>query len=194
MTIKRNLLKNALTSAWETCIKKDYPTRCINSEHALQAYFFSRLKEALDSKPRQIFVEPRFSIPTEGNRKLHYIPDLIVCDTRQIIAVVELKYQPRSNPSFQKDFKTLVTVATTAREQHLTFINKRYRGEGDPAPYPLATDVVFVWAGVHKKALARADAHEKMTGIWKESVPDALANQLLVLHAHTARGALAKID
>lgn len=195
MSTKRVKLKKCIADAWNECIKEDYPSQCINSEHALQAYFFARLKAQIDcifsEEVRRIFIEPRLNIGDgKKDSKNVYFPDLMICSKTKIIAVIELKYQPRVDPTFMKDMETLAKIATTGREDGLTFMNLRYAGEGEPPKYEMSSDILFVWAGVHRKTTSNEEMGER----WQKHVVQPLGNHFLALHAHTTKGDAATTD
>jgi len=99
-----------------------------------------------------LFIEPTMKISVQrpdGCEKVHIkFPDIVVCNTRQVIGVVELKYQPRARPTWRKDIGTYDWI-----ERHrdkISVSNVRFQGvEADKHRYALAKDVLFVWAGVH---------------------------------------------
>lgn len=112
-----------------------------------------------------------------GPAKAIRYPDLVICNTRKVIGIVELKYQPRARPSWQKDVSTFHWIAEHSRS--ITISNRRFRGiESDSRVYPLSTDMIYVWAGVHAACDLRLEDH----------VAPELASQLLELHAETSRG------
>jgi len=143
---RRWLLESQIAQAWHDCISKDYSIQRINSERSLQASFWSRLN-ALLSKNRRMFIEPCMTIKTNGHvRKI--FPDLVICNTREVIGIVELKYMPRATPNYKKDINSLSIIAK--HREHITISNERYRGQAvDKKIYTLSKSILFVWAGVH---------------------------------------------
>src|SRR5512139_4141744 len=122
---QRFLLKATIIDAWRSCITDDYCRQRINSERSLQASLWARLNERL-SAHRRMFIEPHVAVRTE-NGTVSLLPDLVICNSRQVIGVIELKYQPRTTPSYAKDINSLATLAT--HREGITFQNERYRGE-----------------------------------------------------------------
>ena len=55
-----------------------------------------------DRVNRRMFIEPKLLV-TVG--RLGFTSDILVCNTRSIIGVIEIKYQPNSRPNFLKDFQ-----------------------------------------------------------------------------------------
>ena len=144
----RRLLRKHISSAWQTTIDTYYNERLINSERGLQVYLCAVLLQQFskDGVQRRIFVEPRIS---RRDAPGSVYPDIVICNTRQIIGVIELKYLPRSRPIYRKDLQSLAFVASNAGGIILS--NNRYRGiEIKNHPYMLATDAVFCWGGVYK--------------------------------------------
>jgi hypothetical protein len=89
------------------------------------------------------------TIQTQNGKKKIY-PDIVVCNTKQVISVIELKYLPRTNPSYKKDIKKLALIAKNRKQ--ITIANVRFRGtEKDSRQYTLSNSILFVWAGIHKK-------------------------------------------
>jgi hypothetical protein len=77
------------------------------------------------------------------------MPDLVVCNTRYVIVVIELKYTPKVGPRYRKDINSLACIA---RDRHIISIaNARFRGSvRDSRQYTPGRHVLFVWAGVHR--------------------------------------------
>ena len=100
--VKRRLLKAQILEAWSECITGDYARQRINSERSLQASLWSELNDRLDERTRRMFIEPRLSCETEKSPRrdntVRY-PDLVVCNTRSVIGIIELKYRPRAKPA-----------------------------------------------------------------------------------------------
>jgi hypothetical protein len=95
-------------------------------------------------KIRRLFIEPSLCA-TGTQRKL---PDILICDSRSVIGVVELKYTPRGIPKTTKDLNTL--AFTIEHRKSLTIANERFRGPTrDPKSYFLAEDAVLCWAGIY---------------------------------------------
>ncbi|MBN4078549.1 hypothetical protein JYT96_00920 [Gammaproteobacteria bacterium AH-315-C21] len=142
---KRSLIKLQIIQAWTDCINIDYCSQRVNSERSLQASFWSHLNQAI-SKNRRLFIEPGISIKTnEGHKKI--IPDIVVCNTKEVISVIELKYLPRAQPKYKKDVESLSLIAENRCQ--LEIANNRFRGvEKDAIKYSLSKNILFVWAGV----------------------------------------------
>lgn len=145
----RRPLFHQLLKAWESAIDEDYCNQRINSERSLQASFWSQLNQVLPARTRRMFIEPRVVFATDQPQSLCY-PDIAICNTREVIAVVEIKYQPRTRPSYDGDLQKLRLMAE--RRAELQISNARFRGPVvDARQYPFSKNVLFVWAGVHRK-------------------------------------------
>ena len=143
---QRNLLKNQIIHAWNDCITEDYYSQRINSERSLQASFWSHLNKLL-SKNRRLFIEPGMSI-TVNNQLKRMVPDIVVCNTKEVISVIELKYIPRGQPKYKKDIENLSLISENRGQ--IAISNVRFRGEKkDSHIYTLSKNILFVWAGVH---------------------------------------------
>jgi len=142
----RSHLKNQIIFAWQQVIEGDYRNQRVNSERSLQASFWSHLNQALPTN-RRLFIEPvmRFE---HGSVTKTVIPDIVVCNTREVISIIELKYLPRARPRFEKDIKNLALIAKN--RYGISIANERFRGkEKDGKTYALSRNILFTWAGVH---------------------------------------------
>ena len=185
---QRALIKKQIIQAWNESINEDYCNQRINSERSLQALFWSRLNCIL-SENRRLFIEPTITITTDsGNKKV--IPDIVVCNTKEVIAVIELKYSPRAKPKFQKDIESLCSIARN-REQ-IIISNERFRGiEKDGKKYALSNNILFVWAGIHAKEMPETNelylsAHEILNGCYLQLHAITEVNSAPTLRIHHA--------
>lgn len=144
---RRTVLRAQLARAWRNTITGAYTSHLINSERGLQVHFCVALLEEFRRSrlPRRLFIEPTILFRDSVRRS----PDLLICNTTQIIGVVEFKYTPRAIPSFRKDLDTLTCVHGATGV--VTIANERFRGEGKPRRYTVAADAVFCWAGVYSR-------------------------------------------
>lgn len=171
---RRLLLRRQLYSAWKATIEGNYRAQEINSERGLQVFFCSALlsgfKEA--GLRRRLFVEPRLIAGSDGSGPQ---PDVLICNSKNVIGVVELKYLPRAAPKIEKDLETLAWVASHGGELRIS--NDRYLGSNRPEKvYSLASDAVLCWAGVHRG----------LNGTLSEHVAENVYPYFLELHAVTA--------
>ena len=172
---RRSLLRSHLMKAWRKTIEREYNSQLINSEHGLQVYFCAELLRLFKKSRvnRRIFVEPRVS----SRAGKHRHPDIVICNTKYIIGVVELKYVPRSRPGWKKDIDTLKFIASNPAG--LEIANERYLGiEPLSRPYPLAPDAVLCWGAVYTGK--PFDLTDKVVA--------SLGDRFLQLHAVTANG------
>lgn len=172
---KRTLLRSQLIQAWESSIETDYKRQLINSERSLQASIWSELKKIFGESPRRMFIEPGLVIVKDsahGRERTVRVPDLVICNSVEVIGVVEIKYQPRGKPNYAKDLKTLAWIAENGQE--FAIANDRFRGKAvDSHKYKMSKSVVYVWAGVHR------DSEVFLP------VPENLKSNFLELHAIT---------
>lgn len=159
---QRSLLRSQLARAWRQTIEVAYGEQLINSERGLQVHFCHQLLSQfkVDAVSRRIFVEPCF-VDAEGQVRS---PDVVICHTRSIIGVVELKYLPRVRPEYEKDLSTLQWFAKSGGEVALS--NERYLGVGAQTikKFSLASDAVLCWAGVYRAPRAEVEAHAESLG------------------------------
>ena len=144
----RLLLRRQLYGSWQDTIQKHYQRQRINSERGLQVFFCASLLAAFEQAgvERRLFVEPRLTTTSGTTGPL---PDIVICNTKKIIGVVELKYMPRVVAKTDKDLKTLKWVAS--HPSCIRISNGRYLGvPRDETEYSLANNAVLCWAGVHR--------------------------------------------
>lgn len=171
---RRTMLRGQLRRAWREVIETDYARQRINSERSLQAALWARLDALLPPQTRRLFIEPTVSLDGDSKRRA---PDLVICNTRSVIGIVEIKYLPRAAPKWQKELETFRWIL--AHHHRLAVTNYRFRGvEVDSRAYPVAGDPLFAWAGVHARSGVRlADYLEEGPGF-----------NFLELHAETVHG------
>lgn len=173
---QRTCLRTQIECAWRRTIENYYNAQLINSERGLQVYFcaelLGELKEA--SGPRRIFIEP--SIHTAGSDKPKY-PDIVICNTKSVIGIIEIKYLPRGKPIYQKDIDTLEKLLNS--HDSVEIANTRYRGiDAGGRFYALANDAVFCWAGVY--------AGKQPS--FEDEICNGLRKRFMSLHAITQHG------
>jgi hypothetical protein len=164
----RALLRSQIVKAWCQVIRKDYGAGRINSERSLQAAFWSRLNRTLPPTTRRLFIEPKMAVMTATR-----YPDIVICNTRQVIGIIELKYKPRTRAGWRKDLDKFRAIADC--KTAIAISHDRYRGAAQrEQPYTLASTVLYVWAGIH------AESGLDLTGYAGNLAPNFLA-----LHAET---------
>lgn len=184
---QRALLRRQIIRAWCRTIRDNYGT--INSERSLQAALWHHLHALFKQagKLRQILIEP--CVILTGDKERVY-PDLVICNSRTVIGVIELKYLPRGAPKHEKDMNTL--RALQDERGTISIKNERYRGElSNRHEYRLAQNVLFVWAGLY----SRDHAGDWKTGsLVERTMTTPLAGRFLELHALTASGERPRIE
>lgn len=202
---RRTVLKKQLKEAWRQCVELDYPNGVINGERALQACLYHRLIDQFKTDKmadrRRIFIEPTIYAKDRTWRRM---PDMVICDTKNVIAVVELKFHPCVTLSGQlgdalhdgaeKDLETLMGVAqdlndvseNTTTDRHIEVRNVRYLGvNGAIRPYGLADNLLLVWAGIYKKSEGDSAASTERLARVFEDADVTIQGGLLELHAQT---------
>ncbi len=173
---RRLPLRRQLYESWVDTIRGYYDRQQINSERGLQVFFCASLlaKWAALGSTRSLFVEPRLKTRSGESGPL---PDVVICNSTQIIGVVELKYQPRARANTRKDLETLSWIAD--RRTDIRLANERYLGAPeDEREYSLATDAVLCWAGVHRG----------LKNTLETRIGASVAPHFMELHALTAPG------
>ena len=103
-----------------------------------------------------------------------------MCNSREVIAIVELKYLPRTIPKYAKDVDSLDLLSQHRSE--LMVSNVRFHGEEqDSREYPFSKNMLFIWAGVHRHGAS--DHYESYASEMKY-----LDGCYLQLHAETRDG------
>lgn len=146
----RSMLKAQLRAAWIQTIESYYCRQQINSERGLQTFICAALLHEFDragvGENRRIFIEPTLVV---GRSNIVRKPDMVICNSRSIIGVVELKYKPKGHPRTKKDLETLDWMAS--HPEGIQVQNDRYLGVvRDDRSYTLVADAVLCWAGVHR--------------------------------------------
>ena len=176
----RRPLQDQLLKAWDKAIKKDYRNQRINSERSLQASFWAQLNKTLNPATRRMFIEPRLRLKTKKGVGI-FVPDIVVCSVRKVIAVIEIKYLPRARPVYDADVTKLRRMSRRRTDLHVS--NRRFLGPvTDAREYHFSANTLFVWAGVHrapKKSFVSTDVPMLSDGI-KE-----LDGCFIQLHAET---------
>lgn len=178
---RRGLLRQQITEAWNSVIKADFHRQRINSERSLQASLWSKLDGILPPESRRMFIEPHLKVTTstvDGQvaQECRY-PDIVICNTREVIGIVEIKYLPRAQPNWKKDSQTFSWIHNN--RDKIVIQNIRHRGvAADDREYRLSKDVLFVWAGVHRPSNIDFTQH----------IDQSLAKHFLERHAITRDG------
>jgi len=177
----RRLLRSQLVQSWNECIAADYAVQQINSERSLQAALWARLKERLDPARRRMFIEPAMSLLDAGGSETKY-PDLVVCNTRSVIGIIELKFLPRKWPNWKKDIATFSWIMS--HQARLGDRNVRHRGvQPDAKKYRIASDALYVWAGIHIEDGLQLS----------QDVEPNLSRNFVELHAYTRKGEVPRV-
>ena len=172
----RQTLRDQLVQAWHQTIEQPYREQLINSERGLQVHFCAALLNIFSKyeRPRRIFVEPRISSKLLDKG---YIPDVLICNQRSIIGIVELKYKPKGRAKYVKDLRTLERL--TDQEAEITIANDRFRGKKlNVRSYKMASNSIVCWAAVYSGKIIQAEA----------KLDPQLKNRVLFLHALTKAG------
>ena len=202
---QRNVLKQQLTESWKQCLELDYPKGIINGERALQACLYHRLisrfvDDQMEDR-RSVFIEPCIKFHAEGVQRM---PDMVICDTKRVIAIVELKFHPRVRlnaartgelrTGAQKDLQTLVRIARDVAAEdakvvsdspRITVTNERYLGKGSGGKaFALAPNMLFVWAGIYR----RGDESPSRLAHGLEQSGLSIHGRVFELHARTQSG------
>ncbi|TCG04915.1 hypothetical protein BZM27_37455 [Paraburkholderia steynii] len=142
---RRTKIGNQLIKAWKRTVENDYSPGHINSERSLQALLFANLRTVLNEEgaERRVFVEPTVRLSDGSIIR----PDMMICNAREVICILELKYVPRGKANTDKDMRSISSIA---RAPGLSVALERYSGsELPPLSFDVSRSVLFAWAGVH---------------------------------------------
>ena len=124
-----------------------------------------------------MFIEPAITY-SEGGAMKRIFPDIVICNTREIVAVIELKFHPKARPLFTKDLNSLNKMSK--HRKSISLCNSRFNGiESDARKYVGSNQILFVWAGIHNGCY-----DEESWAAWH--YPD-LKGCYLELHAETKK-------
>lgn len=168
-------LRSRLIAAWDLVVEKDYIPQRINSERSLQVSFWSHLNASLPAQCR-MFIEPRLIV--ENGVRVY--PDIVICNSRSIICVIEIKYKPRAQAVYRSDVRKLNVISTHG--QTISLSNQRFSGRtADDRQYKVANHALFVWAGFHRAP--RGCSYNQLPSI--ASKYPQLSGHFIALHAET---------
>jgi hypothetical protein len=173
---RRTKLADHLIQAWQRTVRIDYCGGHINSERGLQALLVANLRAVFkDAKfARRIFIEPTVQLP---DRRL-IRPDVVICNAREAICFLELKYVPRSKPATAKDMQSFSSIACA---EGITVRLDRYRGPVlPPMSFNVSKTVLFAWAAIH-------GGKTEPSEIWSTE-PGFDGHVFLEMHAATIQG------
>jgi hypothetical protein len=95
-----------------------------------------------------MFIEPGITYSDKGVVR-RIFPDIVICNSREIVAVIELKFHPKVRPPFTKDLASLNNISK--HRNSISLSNSRFNGiEFDPKTYTGSSQILFAWAGIHK--------------------------------------------
>jgi hypothetical protein len=86
-------------------ILDEYNSGTMASERHLQAVIFNSIRPILSSKGLSLLIEP--TIQTKKDCAITgIIPDMLIVNKNEVLAIIEIKYVPYGYPKFEKDFET----------------------------------------------------------------------------------------
>lgn len=90
-TIDAKALMELLEQCWQAMLL-EYENGLINSEATMQASLYLHLRSLNDHL--KIFLEPCLESKSWSDSKKTYIPDMVICQEKKVLAIVELKLAP----------------------------------------------------------------------------------------------------
>ena len=169
----------AFQLAWQKVVD-DYTQREINSEHCLQAALYRHLRNILPNSFK-IYAEAVVRLSKNGKAdtgKSNVVMDLLVCENITIVAAIELKYTPRTEPNAEKVKKDLTSLAHISNRKKLDDRVKiempRFRlSDGETLELNIATQRKLIFAAFcsdEGTSLSEANFLQNFrpdTGYWK---------------------------
>jgi hypothetical protein len=177
---RRSKIGNQLIDAWTQTVEKDYCSGHVNSERSLQALLLANLMVIFEDSEtnRRVFVEPTVKLSNGSVIR----PDMMICNARDVICVLELKYVPRGIADRTKDMRSISAIAKASK---LSVALERYRGSELPQlSFEVSKTVLFAWAGIHC-------GDTKPTPQWHDRA--FAAHYFLELHATTTEGMVPRL-
>ncbi|MCI0152230.1 hypothetical protein KNO81_41225 [Paraburkholderia sediminicola] len=174
-TARRTKIGNQLIEGWKRTVALDYCNGHVNSERSLQALFFSNLRTVFeeDETQRRFFIEPTVRLSDDSIVR----PDIVICNSREAICILELKYGPRAIVNTAKDMRSLSSIACS---KDISIALERYRSpKHGPLSFALSKNVLFAWAGIHAGTAEPSQ-------VWSD--PAFQGHYYLELHAITRDG------
>jgi len=138
-----------------TFILAEYNKGTIVSERHLQAIIYQYLATKLSSTELTLVIEPTIRTQTQGPIS-GLIPDLLIRTSKEVTALIELKFVPSSYPSYEKDFLTFKSFHQAIEEQSMLYLSCSPKdGEWNTAKvYSISKDLKIFYLVV-----ARHDSH-----------------------------------
>jgi len=135
----------SLEKVWSE-VGRDYIGGLINSESCFQAVLYKVLRDNLtDTTDTKVFVEPVIKYYDSGSPQ--YKPDLVICQNKKIIAIIELKFAPNWNPKIKPDIDKLNILASQKSMADKYYVaRKPNTGEWEEKEYEIMASSVFIIA------------------------------------------------
>jgi hypothetical protein len=144
------IIKGILSNIWTNQLKEYFDNTTFCSERHFQAEFYRHLTTELEkiSTDFKVFVEPRIELKI-GRSYLDTRPDLVVVYQKQLLCIIELKYQMKSPALWEADIDKLqVFAASTMKKNTKIYAKLEEIGE---EPYMLGTEILCCFAVITKE-------------------------------------------
>jgi hypothetical protein len=138
-----------LQEVWDE-VGRDYKDGLINSESCFQAVLYKVLREQItDASDTKVFVEPVIKYYDSGSPQ--YKPDLVICQNKKILAIIELKFAPNWDPKIKADLDKLNLLANQDGIADKYYVSRKPRtGEWEDREYEITPSTVFIIAVIGK--------------------------------------------
>ncbi len=102
-----------INKIWCGSIARDYKAGQITTERCLQAALYCAIRSEL--KEIEVYVEPGLMYYDKGSPR--YRPDIVLCNSEQILLIGEIKFMPHWYPEFKPDIKKFAAYAGDGRSK-----------------------------------------------------------------------------
>jgi hypothetical protein len=144
-------IKNILSDIWTNQLKEYFDNTTFCSERHFQAEFYRHLTTELEkvSPDFKVFVEPQINLKI-GRSYNDTRPDLVIVYQKQLLSIIELKYQIKSHALWETDLLKLKAFAKCVEKSNSNIYAKLE--ETGEAPYKLNTEVLCCFTVIIKEA------------------------------------------
>ena len=105
---------DAIGDLWTTRIAREYCGGRITTERCLQAAIYAEIRASMPEL--DVYVEPGMMYYEKGGPRFR--PDIVLCRTKNIDLLGEIKFMPHWHPDYLGDWEKLITMGTEGRTKN----------------------------------------------------------------------------